>query len=173
MNLDMSRFHDVFFEEVAEHLESLERILLELDVASASRDDLDAIFRAAHSIKGGSGTFGFAEMASFTHVLESLLDKVRNAEIVLTDGLVDLTLRAGDVLRGQLRHYRENAPLDPALAAALVTELHAALERGGVEASGVPLPAPAAAAPPVRMSIVFTCRQAEVQRVGLPEGVQS
>jgi two-component system chemotaxis sensor kinase CheA len=173
MNLDMSRFHDVFFEEVAEHLESLERILLELDVASASRDDLDAIFRAAHSIKGGSGTFGFAEMASFTHVLESLLDKVRNAEIVLTDGLVDLTLRAGDVLRGQLRHYRENAPLDPALAAALVTELHAALERGGVEASGVPLPAPAAAAPPVRMSIVFTCRQAEAPRAALPEGIRS
>jgi two-component system chemotaxis sensor kinase CheA len=174
MNLDMSRFHDVFFEEVAEHLESLERILLELDVANPSRDDLDAIFRAAHSIKGGSGTFGFSEMAAFTHHLESLLDKARNGEIQLTDSLVDLTLRAGDVLRGQLQHYRENAPFDPARAAALVTELQAALDRGDDAAAQPAIPrAPQAEPPAVRMSIAYTCGQSEAERASVREGVRS
>ena len=175
MKIDMSRFHDVFFEEVAEHLDSLERILLELDVTAPSRDDLDAIFRAAHSIKGGSGTFGFAEMAAFTHHLESLLDKVRNAEIVLTDSLVDLTLRAGDVLRGQLVHYRENAPLEPERAAALVTELQAALEQGsaGAAAKSSAAPVPAVEAPVVRMSIAYTCGQSEAARASQRDGVRS
>ena len=173
MNLDMSRFHDVFFEEVAEHLDSLERILLELDVTNPSSDDLDAIFRAAHSIKGGSGTFGFGEMAAFTHHLESLLDKVRNGEIQLTDGLVDLTLRAGDVLRGQLQHYRDNEPFDPARAEALVTELQAALDRGDDAARPAAARAPQAELPAVRMSIAYTCGQPEAERGAVRDGVRS
>jgi len=173
MNLDMSRFHDVFFEEVAEHLDSLERILLELDVTNPSSDDLDAIFRAAHSIKGGSGTFGFGEMAAFTHHLESLLDKVRNGDIQLTDGLVDLTLRAGDVLRGQLQHYRDSEPFDPARAEALVAELQAALDRGDDAAGPAVARAPRVELPAVRMSIAYTCGLPEAERGAVRDGVRS
>ena len=99
MAIDLNRFIATFFDEAQEHLESIEEKAMALGSGSADTETLNSIFRAAHSIKGGSGTFGFGEMAAFTHHLESLLDKVRNGEIALTDDLVDLTLRAGDVLR--------------------------------------------------------------------------
>jgi len=71
MTIDMSQFYQVFFEESAEHLADMERMLLDIDVNAPDIDDLNAIFRAAHSIKGGSGTFGFNDMTEVTHVLES------------------------------------------------------------------------------------------------------
>lgn len=102
MSIDLSQFYQVFFEEAAEHLTSMESLLLALDVADPSMDDLNAIFRAAHSIKGGAGTFGFSDMAEVTHVLETLLDKLRKQEMTLTDDMVTAFLEAGDVLAMQL-----------------------------------------------------------------------
>ena len=69
MTIDMSQFFEVFFEEAAEHLASMEGLLLKLDVNAPDSDELNAIFRAAHSIKGGSGTFGFTDMTGVTHIL--------------------------------------------------------------------------------------------------------
>jgi two-component system chemotaxis sensor kinase CheA len=174
MNDDMSLLHDVFFDEASEHLENLERIMLSLDVDSPSQEGLGAIFRAAHSIKGGSGTFGFLEMAKFTHVLESLLDKVRTAEIQLTETLVDLILRAGDVLRGQVKHYRDHEPLDPALAAALVTELQSALDLGveALEKSNA-LRGPDSRSQNAQLRITYTCRQPDDRRASQREDVRS
>ncbi|MBP9915358.1 MAG: Hpt domain-containing protein, partial [Thiobacillaceae bacterium] len=77
MSIDMSQFFQVFFEETSEHLANMENLLLNLDVDTPSLEDLNAIFRAAHSIKGGSGTFGFTDMTGVTHVLEGLLDRLR------------------------------------------------------------------------------------------------
>ena len=77
MTIDMSQFYQVFFEEASEHLANMEALLLNLDVDHPPLEDLNAIFRAAHSIKGGSGTFGFTDMAEVTHVLETLLDLLR------------------------------------------------------------------------------------------------
>src|SRR5690606_36926476 len=90
--VDMSQFYQVFFEEAQEHLTEMESLLLSVDPAAATADELNAIFRAAHSIKGGSGTFGFTDMTAVTHELESLLDKVRKHELVLTDEMVDALL---------------------------------------------------------------------------------
>jgi two-component system chemotaxis sensor kinase CheA len=104
--IDMSQFHRVFFEEAAEHLANLENLLVTIDVAAPSAEQLNAIFRAAHSIKGGSGTFGFHEMAEVTHELESLLDRVRKGDLDLRSDMVDVLLSAGDLLRAQLAHYR-------------------------------------------------------------------
>ena len=104
--IDMSQFHRVFFEEAAEHLANLENLLVTIDVAAPSAEQLNAIFRAAHSIKGGSGTFGFHEMAEVTHELESLLDRVRKGELGLRSDMVDVLLSASDLLRAQLAHYR-------------------------------------------------------------------
>lgn len=80
---DLSEFHAIFFEEAAEHLASLETLLLSLDLQQPDSEKLNAIFRAAHSIKGSASTFGFPDMASVTHDLETLLDRVRKQEFGL------------------------------------------------------------------------------------------
>ena len=108
MTIDMSQFYEVFFEESAELLGEMERLLLELDVGAPSKDDLNAIFRTAHSIKGGAGTFGFTEITETTHILESLLDKLRTDKLTLRSEMVDVFLKACDVLKMQLagRQYQ-------------------------------------------------------------------
>ncbi len=112
MSIDLSQFYQVFFEEAAEHLSNMERLLLGLDVANPSMDDLNAIFRAAHSIKGGAGTFGFNDMIEVTHVLETLLDKLRKEEIALTDEMVNAFLEAGDAINMQLAGHRDSSEVD-------------------------------------------------------------
>ncbi len=111
MSIDLSRFHQGFFDEVEEHIEKIESELMGLGVNEPANADFDGVFRAAHSIKGGSGTFGFTEMAHFTHILESVLDRLRHAEIRLTFAMVDVFLRACDVLRAQLAAYRGGTPI--------------------------------------------------------------
>jgi two-component system chemotaxis sensor kinase CheA len=106
MSIDMSQFYQVFFDETAEHLAAMESLLLGLDLESPDVDDLNAIFRAAHSIKGGSGTFGFTDMTAVTHVLETLLDRLRKGELQVTDEMVDTFLQAGDVLKAQLEGHQ-------------------------------------------------------------------
>jgi two-component system chemotaxis sensor kinase CheA len=114
MSIDMSQFYQVFFDETAEHLVNMESLLLGLNLDSPDADQLNAIFRAAHSIKGGSGTFGFTDMAEVTHILETLLDRVRKNEIPLTHKMVDAFLQAGDVLHGLLEAHRSGSVADQA-----------------------------------------------------------
>ena len=94
MAIDISQFYQVFFEETKEHLQQIEQLLLKLNVAQPDFEQLNAIFRAAHSIKGGSATFGFNDISSVTHVLESLLDKLRKKEIALQSAMIDVFLQA-------------------------------------------------------------------------------
>ena len=112
MSIDLSQFFQIFFEEAAEHLSTMETLLLALDVANPSMDDLNAIFRSAHSIKGGAGTFGFTDMTGVTHVLETLLDKLRKQEMTLTDEMVNAFLEAGDVISTQLAAHRGEGEVD-------------------------------------------------------------
>ncbi|TAJ81698.1 MAG: chemotaxis protein CheA [Gallionellaceae bacterium] len=112
MSFDLSQFYQVFFEEAAEHLSSMESLLLGLDVSDPSMDDLNAIFRAAHSIKGGAGTFGFNDMIEVTHVLETLLDKLRKQEMSLTKEMVNAFLEAGDAISMQLAGHRDSTEVD-------------------------------------------------------------
>jgi len=99
MEIDLSQFRETFFQEAAEHLASLESALLSLQAGTADNEALNAIFRCAHSVKAGAATFGFEAMTRFTHVLETLLDCLRNGEIAPSAPLVDLLLRSVDVLR--------------------------------------------------------------------------
>ena len=89
MSIDMSQFYQVFFEETQEHLDSMESLLLELDIRDPDAEQLNAIFRAAHSIKGSAGTFGFTDLAEVTHVLENLLDRIRKGELTLRADMID------------------------------------------------------------------------------------
>ena len=84
----------------------MESLLLNIDIAAPSLEDLNAIFRSAHSIKGGSGTFGFNDMTEVTHILENLLDRLRKQELKLTDEMVNVFLEASDVIHMQLNAHR-------------------------------------------------------------------
>ena len=131
MSIDMSQFYQVFFEESAEHLASMESLLLALDLDAPDPDQLNAIFRAAHSIKGGSGTFGFNDMTEVTHILETLLDGIRKNEITITADMVDAFLQAGDVLRGLLEAHQNGTIADSAPS----IEIRARLEQLTAEGS--------------------------------------
>ncbi len=74
MTIDLTQFHGAFFEESFEALDSMEAALLKLDVGAPDKELINTIFRVAHSIKGGSATFGFSAIASFTNSLETMLD---------------------------------------------------------------------------------------------------
>lgn len=123
MSNDLEQFYEIFFEESSELLADMEACLLRLDVNSPDLEDLNAIFRAAHSIKGGAGTFGFTDMTETTHMLETLLDKLRKGELEVRSEMVDAFLKAGDVIKHQLAGHRGEGKADPAEAAAVLKEL--------------------------------------------------
>lgn len=112
MSIDMKQFHTVFFEESQEHLDEMEQLLLDLDLSAPDAEMLNSIFRAAHSIKGGSGIFGFDALTSATHIMEGLLDKIRKGNLVITAGMIDLFLAAVDQLKDILRAYRHGETID-------------------------------------------------------------
>ncbi|HWH72751.1 MAG TPA: chemotaxis protein CheW [Methylibium sp.] len=107
--IDLSQFYQVFFEEAGENLERMEQLLLAIDVEAADDEELNAIFRCAHSIKGGAATFGFADVAELTHQMETLLDKLRRHELQATAAMVDVLLQSGDALRSQLAVHQGSA----------------------------------------------------------------
>lgn len=112
MSIDMKQFHSVFFDESQEHLDEMEHLLLELDTENPDSEELNSIFRAAHSIKGGSGIFGFDALGSVTHIMESLLDNVRQGKLAINPSMVDLFLSSVDVLKGILESYKTGTDID-------------------------------------------------------------
>lgn len=150
MSIDMSQFYQVFFDEAAEHLASMESLLLALDLDAPDPDQLNAIFRAAHSIKGGSGTFGFTDMARVTHILETLLDRIRKNEIIVTHDMVDAFLQAGDALRGLLAAHQNGSIADESASlviCARLEQLTAGAAHSAPSAAPVSSAAPSAPAP--------------------------
>jgi len=146
MQIDMKRFHAAFFDESAEHLAAMEEALLRLEQAPDDGDLLPRIFRAAHSIKGASGTFGFADIAAFTHGLEGLLDRMRNGQIATTAELIGLLLHSADTLGALLAAAKDGSPL-PENVETLVAALEAAKNGAPPAACPAPPPAPARCEP--------------------------
>lgn len=110
---DPVAFRTIFFEEAQEHLANVEAILLRMDVDAPHPDDLNAIFRAVHSIKGSAAMLGCTEIAALTHLQENLLDLLRKGERPIANADVDAMLKAGDVLRLQVLHRRGSLPEAP------------------------------------------------------------
>lgn len=125
MTVDVTQFHGIFFEESFEGLEAMESGLLALEPGAADSETINTIFRAAHSIKGGSGTFGFKQVTSFTHVLETLLDEMRDGRREVTATAVNQLLASVDVLRGMLGQIKRGEAVDETCSA----QVQAALER--------------------------------------------
>jgi two-component system, chemotaxis family, sensor kinase CheA len=105
--IDLSQFYQVFFEEAGENLDRMEQQLLEIDIEAADDEELNSIFRCAHSVKGGAATFGFNDVAELTHQMETLLDKLRRHELQPTSAMVDVLLQSGDALKAQLARHQE------------------------------------------------------------------
>lgn len=123
MAIDLSQFLQTFYEESFEGLDVMEAELLNLDVGAADKEIINTIFRAAHSIKGGSGTFGLSAVADYTHVMETLLDEMREGKREVTQESVDILLQSVDVLRDMLSALQKNTQLDDER----IAESHAAL----------------------------------------------
>jgi two-component system, chemotaxis family, sensor kinase CheA len=123
--ISIAQFHKVFFEESLEGLDAMETALLALD-EGGDAELVHSIFRAAHSIKGGAATFGFPEMAAFTHEAESLLDQVREGRRAIDKVIVELMLRTVDCLRGMFDRAQNGQPLADEQSEALKQELAAA-----------------------------------------------
>ncbi len=105
--IDLSQFYQVFFEEAGENLDRMEQQLLEIDLEAADDEELNSIFRCAHSVKGGAATFGFNDVAELTHQMETLLDKLRRHELQPNSAMVDVLLQSGDALKAQLARHQE------------------------------------------------------------------
>jgi two-component system, chemotaxis family, sensor kinase CheA len=139
MSIDMSQFHQVFFEECFEGLEAMESGLLNLDTVHIDSEVINTIFRGAHSIKGGSGTFGFNVIADFTHIMETLLDEMRDGRRKVTQSVIDVLLSSVDCLRTMLTSIQEGEDVDGALVGkytgALEIELNGSEKKPSAAAS--------------------------------------
>lgn len=129
MSIDLSQFHQVFFEESLEGLDVMESHLLELDCETVDAEVINTIFRAAHSIKGGSGTFGFSSITDFTHVLETLLDEIRSGERNLEPQHVDLLLQSVDCLRDMLTSLQDSKDPDTEVSSKLIDEFNSIMSK--------------------------------------------
>ncbi len=112
MSVDLSQFHQVFFEESNEGLDIMESALLGIDLENLDSEKINEIFRAAHSIKGGSGTFGFQQIADFTHVVETLLDLIRSDQFKMLSQHVDLFLQSVDCMRTMINQIEDGKDCD-------------------------------------------------------------
>ncbi|WP_404360340.1 chemotaxis protein CheA [Methylotuvimicrobium sp. KM1] len=112
MSIDMAQFHQIFFEESFEGLDIMESGLLNLDMGDVDAETINTIFRAAHSIKGGSGTFGFSAVADFTHAMETLLDEMRDGRRKVTQPAINVLLGSVDCLREMLTAIQDEKTLD-------------------------------------------------------------
>ncbi len=159
--IDLSQFFQVFFEEAGENLDTMEQMLLNVDITAADDEQLNAIFRCAHSVKGGAATFGFSDVAELTHQMETLLDKLRRHELTPTAAMVDVLLQAGDALKAQLaRHQGDgSAPLDT--SALLVTI------RALVDGQSAPAAAPAVPAAPTPVALAAAAPAAAEAKPGV------
>ncbi len=146
--MDITQFYQAFFEEADELLAEMELLLLGLDLEAPDSEHLNAIFRAAHSIKGGAATFGFLALTETTHLLENLFDRARHGELKLNTRLMDAFLETKDVLQKQMSAYRDGGEPDRETVVRICEVLRQLAEEEGGSAAGAAA-APAQAVAPV------------------------
>jgi two-component system chemotaxis sensor kinase CheA len=158
MALDLAQFHDAFFDESFEALDQMEAALLKLNPGAPEPELINTIFRVAHSIKGGSATFGFSEVASFTHTCETLLDELRGNRMQVTRNITDLLLKSVDVMRDMLRSVQSKTPIDAQRVADLQFDLELAIvQKNAAPAAVAATPAPAAVVEPAAANAKPKC----------------
>ena len=137
-DFDLSQFYQIFFEEAGENLDLMEQMLLNLNLETADDEELNGIFRCAHSVKGGAATFGFADVAELTHKMESLLDRLRRHEIQPNAAMVDVLLESADASRSLLARHQSGGEGEAMVTSGLVQRISALAAGGGVLAESAP-----------------------------------
>ena len=145
-DFDLSQFYQIFFEEAGENLDQMEQMLLDLDLSAANDEELNGIFRCAHSIKGGAATFGFSDVAELTHQMESLLDRLRRHELQPIPAMVDVLLDSADASRSLLARHQSGGQGEAVSTADLVRRI-AELAAGQAPTATAPVPPVPAPAP--------------------------
>jgi two-component system, chemotaxis family, sensor kinase CheA len=163
--IDLSQFYQVFFEEAGENLETMEQKLLNVDLENADDEELNAIFRCAHSVKGGAATFGFSDVAELTHQMETLLDKLRRHELAPSAAMVDVLLASGDALKAQLGRHQGNGD-DPVDTTDLLQKIRAMVDGKALPAAK-PVAAPAAVVKAAAVPAPTTAAAAEAAPGGV------
>ncbi|SFK10165.1 chemotaxis protein CheA [Methylophaga sulfidovorans] len=135
MSIDVSQFHSVFFEESFEGLDIMESGLLSMSQGETDDDTVNGIFRAAHSIKGGAGTFGFNNISEFTHGLETLLDQIRNGQREASHDVIETLLSAVDTLREMLTAVQDGSDIDTEKAEQVSNALEQILHGSAAESA--------------------------------------
>lgn len=141
MNLDQAR--GALVQEARELLVDMEDALLEIESDGYDAERVNAIFRAAHTIKGSAGLFGLESLINFTHVVESLLDQVRNSEKKLDGSMLSLLLTCSDYIGSLITAVEDRSEAidpNPALRAHLISQLNEYLEQGDEPVAASPLP---------------------------------
>ena len=151
--IDVQRFLQLFLEEAGDHLATLEKGLLRLEESPDDRTVIDDVFRAAHSLKGGSSTFGLQQVGRLTHAMESLLDRARTGECTINPGLASLLLRATDELRIMLANPQDGSPMG-AGPLQVMGDLEKALGTKSAAAAAGTITAPTAAPAPAERPLV-------------------
>ena len=149
MSIDLSQFHQVFFEESFEGLDIMESNLLALNLAEVDSETINTIFRAAHSIKGGAGTFGFMQISNFTHALETLLDEIRSGVRDIEQEHIDMLLECVDCLRELMNDLQAGGEPDMAQADALKLHFEKVLATKGSTSNSASVDATSVSAIPV------------------------
>jgi two-component system, chemotaxis family, sensor kinase CheA len=137
-SIDLSQFYQIFFEEAGENLDLMEQMLLNLKLEEADDEELNGIFRCAHSVKGGAATFGFADVAELTHQMESLLDKLRRHELQPNSQMVDVLLESADASRGLLARHQAGGTGESPPTADLVHRISVLASGGSLAPSQAP-----------------------------------
>lgn len=169
-DFDLTQFYQIFFEEAGENLDQMEQILLSLSLENADDEELNGIFRCAHSIKGGAATFGFSDVAELTHHMESLLDKLRRHELSPVPQMVDVLLESADASRSLLARHQTGEPQEAPSTTELVRRI-AELASGAAPAQqpaavAVAAPPPNQAPPAVAVAPVPSGVRQLLVRVG-------
>jgi two-component system chemotaxis sensor kinase CheA len=151
-SFDLTQFYQIFFEEAGENLDLMEQMLLNLNLETADDEELNGIFRCAHSVKGGAATFGFADVAELTHQMESLLDRLRRHEVQPNALMVDVLLESADASRGLLARHQAGGVGDAPPTADLVRRISELAAGGAPVAAVSPAPAPVVTAPAVTLA---------------------
>ncbi|KAA0536483.1 MULTISPECIES: chemotaxis protein CheA [Citrobacter] len=161
MSMDISDFYQTFFDEADELLADMEQHLLDLVPEAPDSEQLNAIFRAAHSIKGGAGTFGFTILQETTHLMENLLDEARRGEMQLNADIINLFLETKDIMQEQLDAYKSSVEPD----ADSFEYICQALRQLALEAKGETAPA---VVNPAKLSVIDSAAMQE-EAVAKPE----
>lgn len=164
MSMDISDFYQTFFDEADELLADMEQHLLGLSPEAPDSEQLNAIFRAAHSIKGGAGTFGFKILQETTHLMENLLDDARRGEMQLSTDIINLFLETKDIMQEQLDAYKSSQEPD----AASFEYICQALRQLALEAKGQSSPA---ASPAASVEVASEQPVESAPAVGKPAGL--